>query len=170
MKLKEIAEAKKNNKGPKGTYAGYHFDNADLKKVRAWAKKHEIPNRVPHEKMHTTLLYSRKHCPDYQPLGTLNPPMKLKFGEFEIWPTQDKKHALIVRLDAPQMIDRHNKLMKEHGATYDYDEYKPHITLSYDVGEDFDKSTLEDIKDDVPEIKAVEEYEEELVLDWQNKD
>jgi len=23
--------------------------------------------------------------------------------------------------------------MKEHGGTYDFDEYKPHITFSYDV-------------------------------------
>ena len=106
--------------------------------------------------MHCTLLYSRKHCPDYKPLGKLNRPLHIQFGGFEIWPTQDKKHALIVRLDAPEMIARHNNLMKEHGATYDYDEYKPHITLSYDVGKDFDISTLKDIKDDVPEIKAVE--------------
>ena len=38
--------------------------------------------------------------------------------------------------------------MKEHGATYDYDEYKPHITLSYDV-DDLDPDQLPSFDKDI---------------------
>jgi hypothetical protein len=54
--------------------------------------------------------------------------------------------------------------MKLHKAEYDFDEYKCHITLSYDIG-DFDYKKLNP-KDFVKSIEVVKEYQEDLNLDW----
>jgi 2'-5' RNA ligase len=55
--------------------------------------------------------------------------------------------------------------MKKHDATYDFPEYKPHITLSYDIG-DLDEKNLPDIGKYVDEIGIDEEYGEDLDLNW----
>jgi 2'-5' RNA ligase len=169
MKLIELAKKDEDDTRTVGTYAGYHFNKADIESIRSWAKNNGIPNLVPSEKMHTTLLYSRKPCPDYKPLGKLDKEIPARIGDMENWPTKDGKNALIVRLKCDTMVKRHNHLMKELDATYDYDEYKPHITLSYDVGKDFDLKAFPQLKDSIKKIGAVEEYREELVDDWQNK-
>lgn len=148
-----------------GTYAGYKYDKDGVALLSKYAKDNNLPNPLDPEKVHTTLLYSRKPCPDYEALGQLDKPIKCKVGKMEVWPTQSKKNALVVKLDAPEMNKRHKELMDEHEATYDFDEYKPHITLSYDIG-DLDIAELPDIRDTIKEIDAVEEYQEELQDEW----
>lgn len=164
MRLQELME----KKTPDGTYAGVRYDKDGVKLLSKYAEENDIPNPLDPNKVHTTLLYSRKYCPDYEPAGKLDPPLKAKFDEMEVWPTQDKKNALVVTLDAPELVKRHKTLMKELDATYDFDEYKPHITLSYDVGV-LDVDKLPDIRDTIKEIDIVEEYGEDLVTDWANK-
>lgn len=164
MRLQELME----KKNEPGTYAGYKYDKDGVALLSKYAKDNELPNPLDPDKTHTTLLYSRKPCPDYKPLGKLDPPIKCKIKEMEVWPTQSKKNALVVTLDAPDMCKRHKTLMDEHEATYDFDEYKPHITLSYDIG-DLDVDKLPQIRDTVEEIDAVEEYHEELQDEWNNQ-
>ena len=73
----------------------------------------------------------------------------------------------MLKLDSSDLRERHEFLMKEHKATYDFPEYIPHITLSYDIG-DFDINTL-DIEDlDDIDFQVIEEYKEDLNLDWKN--
>ncbi len=160
MKLDELMEAKK-----AGTYAGFRYDKDGVKLISKYAKDNDVPKPLEPEKMHTTLLYSRKHCPDYEPAGKLDDPYTAKVGELDVWKTKSGKKALVVELDCPDMVKRHKELMKEHGATHDFDEYKVHITLSYDIG-DLDVDKLPDIRDTIKEIAAVEEYGEDLKLDW----
>lgn len=168
MKLKELIE-KNEKKSSKGTYAAYRFNKKDLNKLYKWAKKNKIPNILPIKDMHTTLLYSRKHCPKYDPLGTLDSPISAIIESVEVWKGQDGKDSLVVLLKSPAMSARHKHLMDTLDATYDYDEYKPHITISYDVGKRYDPKKLTKIQDDISKIKAIKEYGEILILDWQNQ-
>lgn len=161
MKLDELKENKN------GTYAGYRFDEKDLDKIESWCKENNIPKPVSKKEMHVTLLYSKKPCPKYKPLGKLSSPIKAMIEEQEIWDTQDGKRALVAKLDAPEMIKRQKQLMKEHNASFDYDEYKPHLTLSYDVGKNFSLDKKHNLKDSIDSIKAIEEYYEPLVDSWQ---
>lgn len=172
MRLEELMEKKdKDDTRTGGTYAGYKFDPEDVKSLRKWAEDNKIPNRVPREKFHATLLFSKKHCPNYKPLGKLKTPIVVALGECEIWDTKDKKRAMIVCLSSEDMVKRHKDLMKEHEATYDHEQYKPHVTISYDVGKEFTLKDVGDFKDYFPDNKfhIVEEYHEDLVDDWQNK-
>lgn len=165
MKLKELHE---NNKTKQGTYAGVRYSNESVTAITKYIKDNNIPNPVATHKMHTTLLYSRKFLPKYKPQGKLTPPLKATFDSFVVWettppdPTQEPWNCLVMKLKCPALVELHKKYMKEHQATYDYDEYSPHITLSYNIG-DLDVGRLPNF-DVVLEI--VEEYGEDLELDW----
>lgn len=151
----------------KGTYAGVRFDTATNKALHDYVRDNKIPTAVRPDRFHTTLLYSRKYLPNYKAAGKISPPW---FGapqkDFVVWETQDKaSKCLILKFDCPQLEKRHKELMKEHEATYDYPKYETHITLSYDIG-DLDVKSLPPITDWIKKIAIVEEYQEDLDIDW----
>ena len=163
--LKSLLEGKE----PDGTYVGVKLSKDSMKKLSELQKAIDVPNPLDPEKMHITVIYSRKHLPDFKAKGKLEKPIKAKLDELDIFPSRDDKNVLVVKLKTPELTKRHKEIMKEHGATYDWDEYKPHVTLSYDVG-DFDPKA-HNLKDHLNEIEIVEEYDEDLKLDWLvNKD
>ena len=156
MLLNEIAKKK-------GTYAGVKFDKSTVDKLVKYMKAAGIPSPSSKDDLHTTLLYSRTECPDYEPdvncqyIGT--PSGFEKFG--------DDKNTLVLAFDCPELAKRHSQLRKEHGATWDYPSYIPHITLSYDAA-DVDISKLPDISDFIDKVVCSSEYKEDLNLDWEN--
>lgn len=166
MKMQDLLEKQEQQKG---TYAGIRYDKATTDAIAKYIKDNNIPNAIKADKIHTTLLYSRKHCPDYIPGGMYKKPYVATPEEFAVWETNPdagpKTKCLILKLKCQGLVDRHNELMKEHGATYDYAQYQPHVTLSYDI-EDLDVDKLPDIRDTVKQLNAVEEYGEDLDLNW----
>ena len=162
MKLENLMEDKN-----KGTYAGVRFDDDTIKRFEAFAKENEIPNHVPSKKLHSTVLYSRKYLPDYEAPGDYKTPLTGKPTGFDVWksqPDEDGKtsNCLILKYGCPELTKRHKSLMDEHGATFDFDKFDPHVTLSYDIG-DMDVSKL---KPDVGDINITSEYKEDLNFDW----
>jgi len=107
------------------------------------------------------------YLPEYKPAGKLDKPMIGKGKGFEVWDSQpdDDGHVakcLVMCYDCPELVKRHEELMEEHGATYDFDDYKPHITFSYDVAD----MNPKDLPKFDGKIEIVEEYGEDLNLDW----
>lgn len=165
MKLRELMEAMS-----KGTYAGVYFDEDTKAAVKQYIEYNNIPKPVNVDKLHTTLLFSRKYLPDYEPDGIYNNPLVGTPTELVVWETQrdeDKEptNCLVLKYDCAKLVDRHKSLMKEHEATFDYPEFTPHITLSYDIG-DMEIGDMSDITDVIKHIIIVEEYSEDLKLDW----
>lgn len=159
MKLKDIYENTE-----KGTYAGFRLSDDDNDKIIELVDTLGLPNGIEKSDIHITLLYSRKYLPNYEPAGEIDEwcyPSK-----FHVFDTFDKKRALVLMLDSDFMIKRHNQLMKEHEATYDYPEYLPHLTLSYDIGD----MEVPEWKNIPKEFHINEEYVEELKLEWKPKD
>lgn len=157
MKLSDVIENE--NKLP-GSYAGVRFDKRTVNALEKYIKDNNIPN--PNDNWHTTLLYSRKHLPHYKPDEKYKKPMVGTPMALEVWKSQSGKNVLVVNYSCPTLYQRHHKLMQQHGATYDFDEYKPHVTLSYDVGDDFDVDGLPEFK---RQLKIVGEYYEDLDAD-----
>lgn len=165
MLLKELCEAKKE----KGTYAGLRFTPSTIKNIKKLYKDFNIENSVPEAKLHSTLLFSSKYLPKYSAIGLLKQLIVGKPTKCEVWDTSDDepKQALVLLYDSAEQVTRHKYLMKKHDAVYDYTSYKPHLTLSYDVGKDFDiKEINEFIKDNPFDIEINKEYQEDLDLDW----
>jgi len=164
MKSNEVTKTR-------GTYAGMKFDSDSVAKLISFAEDNDIPKILSANEFHTTLLYSRKYLPNYEPIGMLDEPLEASAMNFEIWDSpanafkDEATRCLILKMECPEQVQRFNFLMDEHGASYDYDEYIPHTTLSYDVGDDF---KLDSIQTDLSELNPlyfVEEYSEILDLD-----
>jgi len=164
MKLKNIIEDLFEEKQA-GTYIGMHLSKSSNDDLSQYLKEKKIPNPVPSDKLHATVLYSRKPCPTIIPKGMMKLGVYATPTNMDIWETKDDKKALVLELNSPELIRRHKYFIKEHGGTHDYDEYKPHITLSYDV-EDFDISNI-----DMYNKKIIfnEEYLEYLDEEWTKK-
>lgn len=156
----KLSEAKK--KQPNGTYAAVGIDDESKAAIIKFGKENNIPNLVKPDDLHATLLYSRKHLPNYEPAGKLDPPLVGTFANWEIFKTDPKGtgrlNCLVLRFICHSLTQRHKDLMKEHDATYDFDEYKPHFTLSYNVGH-IDIEKLPKFERD---IIITEEYGEDL--------
>lgn len=161
VKFKDLLESNKKL----GTYAGWRYSEKSLNEIQELQDVLDLPNQTPRKDIHSTLLYSKKHLPNYKALGKTS--IKATMQKLHVFDTFDKKRALVLFLDSPDMIKRHRELMKEHDATYDYPEYIPHITLSYDIG-DIEIPDVKVLKG-MSELNANEEYQEELNLEWSPK-
>ena len=164
MKLKDVLLEQEE----KGTYAAVRFGDDTKDNIESFINDNEIPNSVPRDKLHTTLLYSRKYCPDYSPPGNLEQPLEGTPTEFDVWKSQpdeegNRSNCLVMKYDCEDLVNRHNELMDEHGATFDFDEYRPHVTLSYDIGD----MSIDNLNpDSIGPINVVEEYGEDLNMNW----
>lgn len=158
-----MEDSEKEEKEP-GTYVAGYFSEESQDKIYALAKKLEIPNLVPKDKYHVTIIFSKKTIP-YKGLNKLKDAWIVEVEKFHVFPTQSGKKCLVLKLDAPDLIHQHNKIMKKYKeATYDFDEYIPHTTLSYDLG-DFklpDNSEL----DGLGKLEIVEEIAEPINTDF----
>lgn len=158
MKLNEV------KKVADGTYVGAKLNKESCKKIKELCKAIGVPSRVTSEKLHTTLIYSRKHVPEIELQPDLYP-MTAKTVGFHIFDTRDGKRALVLKLKCKELIDRHKQIMSQYDTTYDFPDYIPHVTISYDCG-DFSPDSY---SGPLPDITFTHEYIEDLVLDWQNK-
>jgi len=169
MRLKDLLE--KSTEEKPGTYAAASFDAESRKIISNYIKDNKIPNSTNVDKLHCTLLYSRAHIPNFKAMGEYSTPMKCIPNGLEIWKTQpdengDRANCLVLKLKCPEFVARHKKLMKDHSeATYDYPEFKVHVTLSYSIG---------DMKiDDLPELSETlmleKEYTTPLDTNWAKK-
>lgn len=112
-----------------GLYVAGRFTDSTLDALERIQSFLAIPNRVPREELHTTIVYSRNYVP-YR-LSHKEVPLASK-GWLETWST-DSGNTLVLRFDSEKLQKRFDYAMAL-GASYDYPEYKAHITLSYDVG------------------------------------
>ena len=142
----------------KGLYVGAKFSESTLDALEKLQRDLKIPNPVPREKLHTTIVYSRVYVPYKVASGSFEVANK---GSLTIFETQEGNRALVFELESDYLTTRHN-YAKALGATYDFPDYRPHITLSYDVGPLKFSGTH-----DVP-VVLDREYSEELKLDWKD--
>lgn len=164
-----LNEEKITDLGKDGTYIAVKFTKESQDKLKALAKSLEIDNLVAREKMHVTVVFSRKPFTNFTINGKLKKPWLVHPTELEIFETQSGSRALVLRLDAPKLEQRHEYFKKEYGATYDYDEYKSHVTLSYDVGSDWEIPEDFDVGKMFKTLSIDEEYYEPLNNDWASK-
>lgn len=134
----------------------------------AWAKEQGITSTLAADDMHVTVLYSR------------NPVDPIKMGE--TW-SGDEKGNLTIKPGGPRAVERlgenavvllfasseliwRHRSMVEAGASHDYDEYQPHVTLTYEAPADLD---LETIKPFSGKLLFGPELFEPLDLGWKEK-
>lgn len=132
-----------------------------------WAKAQGFMTTLDAADMHVTVLYSR------------TPVDPIKMGT--TW-SDDREGNLTIKPGGPRAVEKlgmdavvllfasddlswRHRGMVEAGASHDYDEYQPHVTLTYDAG-DVD---LDTIKPFTGELRFGPELFEPLDLDWKQK-
>lgn len=110
--------------------------------LAAFAARHGIPNAQPAEKMHCTVLYSTEPLPDAAsppPAGLY--PREAAANGWAAWDVAGKHRHLVLRIASDDLQARHAQLLAM-GGSHPFQPYDPHVTVSKDVGQDFDASAL----------------------------
>jgi len=103
-----------------GTYVSRKVVNA--KQLKEWVKAQGL---VPVEDPHVTIVYSKKKV-DLEPKDD-----EVIIDKITGSGILGKEKVLVLFVKSKKLTARHNRA-KRLGATWDYDSYKPHITISVD--------------------------------------
>jgi len=144
-----------------GTFVAVRFHEETVAKLVGFGVANAVPNLIDQAEYHSTIAYSRKHLPNVPKQRDITPGWIARPIGFDVFSTKSGTNCLVLKIDCPEAIGRHNFLRNWEGASHDFPTYIPHITLSYDIG-DYDVSILKDISVALPEIVIVQEYCQEL--------
>jgi len=142
----------------KGSYAAVTFCPETVKAIEAFQYDNEIPNPLNPDDFHSTVMFSRDYIPNFEVLeGPLD--WQGRFEKFTVFPSDDTE-ALVLVYECHELKERWQKIMDEYDATWDYEQFIPHVTLSNDIeGLDIDKLPAYKVP-----ITIVAEYNEDLDL------
>jgi 2'-5' RNA ligase len=102
-----------------------------------------LSERVDKKTYHITVIYSRTPVPSAEQLMHMNTsiPVEAQAVGYEIFPTKNDGQCLVMRIICPYAT-RINSQLNAAGATSDYPDYKPHITIAYNLKEQVDPNSL----------------------------
>jgi 2'-5' RNA ligase len=138
MSLKEYALHKD------GTYVALNLSYESMNLLDNFVEMNlGLTERVNPSTYHITVIYSRTPVPSAESYKHMNTtlPVTAKATGYEIFPTKNDGKCLVMRIECPYAT-RLNGELTRIGATSDYAEYKPHMTLAYDMTQEVDPHSL----------------------------
>ena len=151
-----------------GTYVALKLSPESQSALAEFSRNNGIslPPKIALEGYHTTVLYSTVYCPDIE--VDPNQVYTATFSGFDLFDPSPKLQAsgnssaiLVVRLEAPEVVERHNYFKDEHSANHGHPQFNPHISICYNYSGDI--NSLPPIT--FP-ITLTGEYAEDLNLTW----
>jgi hypothetical protein len=127
---------------PGGTYSSLLPSVESREELFAYCAKLGVPNLVEDDEYHCTLIYSKEACPEIAKEDFSLPCSAIPVG-FKILGTEKK--VLVLEIYCPNATRLHDLFMEKYGATHDYPDFIPHIT----VASDFEG----EVPIDIPEIQ-----------------
>jgi 2'-5' RNA ligase len=127
-----------------GTYVSMDLDEQSRQLLDNFVEMNlGLTERVDKSTYHITVIYSRTPVPDAESYLTAPSPLPVEatVTGYEVFPTKSNGKCLVMRLDCPYGTRLNGELTKL-GATSDYPEYKPHLTIAYDMTQEVDPSSL----------------------------
>lgn len=100
-----------------------------------------LTERVDKSTYHITVIYSRTPVPSAEQYAGVESALTARVTGYEVFPTKNDGKCLVMRLDFP-FANLLNKQLTAEGATSDYDSYKPHMTIAYDIKQEIDPEAL----------------------------
>ena len=106
-------------------------DVTNVKDIVAWARKQGFENIVPD--LHVTIIYSKASV-DWIKMGEpFEERLEIKAGGPRVVEPLGDQGAIVLMFASSALCWRHED-MTRRGASHDYEEFQPHITISYDPG------------------------------------
>lgn len=113
-----------------GTYISVKLSADSAKKLDEWAESKNISNLTEPSEYHCTVMYSKKGIPDAKKYD-IGLPINTEISGWKIFPTQGGTKALVGVLASKELKDHHKNIMDTYKGSYDFPEYIPHVTVSY---------------------------------------
>lgn len=114
-----------------GTFISYQLTNTSAAKLVEWAKAEGLNDIVPAEKLHVTVVWTKKIIPKYELIDDI---IRLDPFSFSMNCFGD---AIVIEVFSNQLNARY-EYSKTVGAVHTYPYYRPHITISYDKSSNTD--------------------------------
>lgn len=150
-----------------GCYVSCDYDHSTGEKLLDWCVKSLIPKPLHPDKYHSTILYSRAPVPKADEIIKGQGPWELPVVGFKLFDSVEdiSARSLVILLKAPQLEKLHKDLLAA-GGTHDYDEFIPHLTVTYFAPRTFDLQALSvpDFKLKIKSLKV-----EPLNLNWKDQ-
>lgn len=142
-----------------GNYFGVKPTNDTLENIKKVMKKIKLNDPISHDDIHVTLMYSEnKGNPLIPPSSELvHDATGCSFALYG-----PEKNCLVIKLKSEGMKNRHNALLS-HGFIHSYDEFSPHITLSYNYQGEVPSS---DILSELGDMQFTGEYVTPISDNW----
>ena len=148
----------------KTLYCHRVLTNAD--KLVDWAKKQGFKSCLEPKKMHATIAYSKKKI-DWSDMTDSFDTVKATGGKREMKAFGDEGKAIVLTFECKELHDRWKEFKDDFGASWDFDDYTPHISITYDgLPKDL---KLGDIKPYKGPLEFGPEIMEEVDNDWKPK-
>lgn len=127
-----------------------------------WAKRQGFKNILDADDLHVTIAFSKKQI-DWTNLTPKKNTLKLMGGTRSVIPLGNE--GAVVLKFASNKLQEGWQYYIDHGASWDWDSYKPHVSITYD-GTDVDLKKVKPFTGDMffgPEIMK------EVDLEWKSK-
>lgn len=135
----------------------------NVKAIKDWAESQGLTVTIPDDELHVTIIYS-KALVDWMKIGEAwNDEVTVQAGGPRI---MERFNDALVLSFASSCLKWRNEHMVDCGASTDYPDYQPHVTLSYGENQEI---SLDDIEPYQGEIKLGPEIFKEINPDWQAK-
>jgi hypothetical protein len=126
------------------SYIGGLFTYGDAIRIEEFCEKNKIPNHLTKEQFHVTLIQSET---EFTAVNQYLMFLDITFDKYVIWKTKmdengKQKNCLVVLLHSDKISDLHDRMLKKYNAIEKH-KYSIHVTLSYDIGDNFDITTLQ---------------------------
>jgi len=138
-----------------------------------WAKGEGFETTTPADELHVTICFSRTPV-DWMKMGSEwssseDGKLTVPAGGARLVEKLGDKGAVVLLFASSSLAWRHED-MKRNGASFDFDEYQPHVTITYQAPADLDLSKVEPFRGKLvfgPEIfsEVEEDWEKSLVED-----
>lgn len=126
----------------------------NAEEIVAWAQSSGLEKTLLPDDMHVTVVYSKTpfmSAPDpmlSDPVGMWADRRIIRGGKRTLDLFGSEKNALVLKLDSLDLTQEwldHRRI----GASWDWDGYQPHISLTYSAGPDFDVNSIEPFDGDI---------------------
>jgi hypothetical protein len=130
MRAIEIFERSSATKGDfKTLYCSRKLLNG--KEIVEWAKSQGLPKCLDPDNMHVTVAYSKEKI-DWSEMTDSFDNVRSDGGKREMALFGQNKDAVVLKFECPDLDSRWQEFKDDFGASWDFDGYNPHVTISYD--------------------------------------
>jgi hypothetical protein len=145
---------------PRTLYVRRNVKNAA--DIVAWAKSQGFEKTLAADDMHVTIAFSRTPIDWMKTRDVRQSELKIAAGGARIVEPLGPKGAIVLLFNSSELSWRHQDIIRA-GASWDWPEYQPHISITYD-GSEIDFSSVEPYRG---EIILGPEIFEEVVENWE---